>query len=218
MICKNCKNEIAEQSNFCSHCGTKIDYKNNNRSASHGMKINPYIILSIAVIAAVIIVVMILNSNEVSTNSVESTVNEQMENEKLNEVFADIKEIKDELNEDPDNVQLNIQLANNLFDTKQFREAITHYKKALEFEPLNVEVHIDLAVSYFNLQVVDTALTEMEAALKINPHHPQGLFNIGVIQLGLGNKEKARESWNKVIQFHQGTEIAETAKKLISNL
>jgi len=215
--CVNCNKEIPSHSSFCLYCGVKIE-KNNIPYQTEGSKINPNLIMGIAAVVAITIVVFILTSNNQTNESGESANVESVQPENFNQLMSEIKSLKEKISVNPDDVHLNIQLGNHLFDVKNFHDAIPYYKKSLEIDPNNVEARIDMAVSYFNIKNIDTALSEMEKALKIKPNHPQGLFNLGVIYVSQGNKDKAKESWRKLIEQHKNTDIAETATQLLNNL
>lgn len=217
MNCKNCNERLPEKSNFCPNCGTKIikEPKSNKKVSKNTQNINPLYIIIIAGLLAIFAVVLILDSNVPEQRVVQ---NNTIPNQESSELFSKITALNNQLSKDPDNIGLNIELGNNLFDAKQYQKAIPHYRKALYLSPNNVEVRIDLAVSYYNLQVIDTALVEINKALELNPHHQQGLYNLGVMHYNSGNKEKAKESWEKLIQLHEGTQTAETAKQLLKNI
>jgi tetratricopeptide (TPR) repeat protein len=215
--CVNCNSIISKKSNFCPNCGTRIDKKSvsTKKFTKNNLNTNPVYIILFAGILAILTVILILDSN-VPEHRIENNTNQS--NQEAKQLFSKIEALKNKLANDPKNINLHIELGNNLFDVKHYRDAILYYKKALNFVPENVEVRIDLAVSYYNLQIVDTALVEIKRALKLNPDHQQGLYNIGVMYYNSGNKPKAKENWEKLIQLHDGTQTAETAKQLLENI
>ena len=176
---------------------------------------NPVYIIVFAGILAILAVLLILDSN---VPEQKITQNNNKPNQEINQQLAKIETLEKKVTNDPENISLIIELGNNLFDVKQYQNAIPHYRKALEANSANVEVRIDLAVSYYNLQIIDTALVEIENALKLEPHHQQGLYNLGVMHYNSGNKEKAKKSWNTLIEQHDGSQAAETAKQLLQNI
>lgn len=220
MDCQNCKQILPEGSNFCPNCGAKVS--KDSKSVGIAVKkqksnINPVYILIFAGILAILAVVLILVSNSAESHVAHNNDMQQNQNQSV-QIMPKIKELEKQLVSDPENIGLNTELGNNYFDLKQYRKALPFYKKVIKSNPKNVEVRIDLAVSFYNLQVVDSALIEINKALELNPHHQQGLYNIGVMYYNTGEKEKAKEYWNKLIRFHEGTQAAETAKQLIQNI
>ena len=208
---------MPEKSNFCPNCGTRVNKESGTRvkEGNSSQNINPVYVIVIAGILAILAVLLILDSNAPEQKVVQ---NNNQKNLEISEQFSKIESLNSKLSNDPDNVVLNIELGNNLFDAKQYQKAITHYRKVLQFNPENVEVRIDFAVSFYNLQKIDTALVEIKKALKLNPNHQQGLYNLGVMYYNSGDKIKAKESWDKLIQLHDGSQAAETAKQLLQNI
>ena len=218
MICIKCNSNLPKHSNFCPNCGAAVsinsDSSDNIRKSA--TNINPFLIIIISGIVAILGIVLILDSN-VSEKKISNSISNK-QNQETTEIFSKIESINSDLQNDPNNIRLNIEMGNNLFDVKQYRKAIPHYKIALESNPENVEVRIDLAVSYYNLQVNDSAFVEIEKALRLSPNHQQGLYNLGVMHYNSGNKEKAKDSWTKLIELHNGSQAAETAKQLLKNI
>jgi len=215
--CNNCNENIPSQSNYCSKCGAKVikdsgSAEKTNIKAAH---INPLYIIVIAGILAVLAVVLILDSN---TPEKQMAQQNNQATQELSQSLSKINSLKSQISSAPDNINLNIELGNYLFDVKKYQEAIPYYRKALQLAPEKVEVRIDLAVSYYNLQKIDIALIEVNKALELNPHHQQGLFNLGVMHYNSGNREKAKKSWDKLIELHNGSQAAETAKQLLQNI
>ena len=91
-----------------------------------------------------------MDSNIPEQETVKNIINQP--NKEITELFSKIESINKELVNNSDDIRLNLEMANNLFDVQQYRKAIPHYKKVLKSNPENVEVRIDLAVSYYNLQ------------------------------------------------------------------
>ena len=215
--CNNCNQSIPANSNYCSNCGAKI-IKDSGLSEKTNIKathINPLFIIAIAGVLAILAVILILDSNAPEKKL---TQQNNQSTQESSELFSKINSLKSQINNAPDNVNLNIELGNNLFDVKKYKEAIPYYRKALQLSPENVEVRIDLAVSYYNIKEIDTALIEINKALELNPHHQQGLYNLGVMYYNSGDREKAKKSWDKLIELHDGSQAAETAKQLLQNI
>ena len=218
MICTKCNSKLTSKSNFCPNCGAKVNkiLESSDKKIKSTPNINPILIIIIAGIFAILGVILILNSNVTEKKISNSTANQPSQS--ATEVLSKIESINTDLLNNPDDIKLNLEMANNLFDIKEYRKSIPHYYKVLESNPENVEVRIDLAVSYYNLQSIDTAFVEIEKALKLNPNHQQALYNLGVMNYNSGNKERAKESWNKLIKLYNGSQAAETAKQLLKNI
>ena len=86
-----------------------------------------------------------------------------------------------ELAKDSTNVNARILLANMLYDTGNWSEAIVHYKSALRTDPDRIETIVDMGVCYFNLSRADEAIELFQRALKLDPRHTITLFNLGIV-------------------------------------
>jgi cytochrome c-type biogenesis protein CcmH/NrfG len=86
-----------------------------------------------------------------------------------------------ELAKDSTNINARIALANILYDTGNWPEAIIHYRSAQRTDPDRVETIVDLGVCYYNLADVDAASAQFKRALELNPKHPVALFNMGIV-------------------------------------
>ena len=92
-----------------------------------------------------------------------------------------------------------LELANFLYDHKQFEQAIPWYQKALELDPRNVGARTDLGTSYYNLGRADEALREYRKSLEIDPRHQPTLYNMVLVNLeGTHNFAAARQAWEQL--------------------
>jgi len=85
------------------------------------------------------------------------------------------------LDRDSTNVDARLELANLLYDTANWSEAIVHYRAAIARDSTRIHAIVDLGVCYFNLG--DTAEAEklFRLALARDPHQPVALFNLGIV-------------------------------------
>ncbi len=86
-----------------------------------------------------------------------------------------------ELAKDSTNTNARIMLANVLYDTANWSEAVIHYRAALRRDSTRVTTLVDLGVCYFNLGQSDAATELFQRALAHEPNHPIALFNLGVV-------------------------------------
>ena len=85
------------------------------------------------------------------------------------------------LAKDSTNLAARIDLANILYDTGNWGEAILHYKAANRLDPQRPTTLVDMGVCYYNLSHFAEADTLFEHALLIDPNQPVALFNLGVV-------------------------------------
>lgn len=220
-FCHKCGKKIGTEVNFCPYCGTKIndEPKKQIRKAKK-VNISSNLIILLSIIFSVSIVVVVLNNNRNIKNEKllskgEPSMEQQQE---MNRMMEGILATKKELDEDPQNYALNVRMANNNYDIGRFDQAIKYYKIALSINNNDPSVLIDTGVAFFNLSQIDSALSYMKLALKISPDHPQGLFNVGVVNISKGDSLEAVKYWEKLIKIHDGSQQAESAKKLVETI
>jgi cytochrome c-type biogenesis protein CcmH/NrfG len=105
-------------------------------------------------------------------------------------------QMRTRLERDSLDVQARITLADVLYDTGNWREAITHYTVAARLDPQRPATFVDLGVCYFNLGDAARAEELFRKALELNPSVPQALFNLGIVH-------EQRQDWSGALGFYQ---------------
>ena len=104
------------------------------------------------------------------------------------------------LAKDSTNLMARIELANVLYDTGNWSEAIVHYKSAERLDPKRSTTVVDMGVCYYNLGRFATADSLFRHALAIDPHQAVAMFNLGIIA-------ESRGEWNAALaQYHRALE------------
>jgi len=220
--CINCQSELPNDAKYCPKCGQKVTVFDKSAKRDTHNKINkdksfknPLHALGLiiaAITVAIIIVMLILDSNQKTKEEKESISTNALE------IPEEVQVKLEKLAKNPDSIALNIEMGNILFDINRFGEAIPFYQKALSLDASNIGVQIDLAVCFFNLRNFDQAIVEMEKALEIDPIHPKGLFNMGIIYYNLNKPEDVRKYWNKLKVNHPQSMETKRAEELLQNL
>jgi Flp pilus assembly protein TadD len=110
-----------------------------------------------------------------------------------------IKVLEDQAAARPGDPRPRLELANLLYDHKQFEQAVLWYQKALEVDPRNVSARTDLGTSYYNLGRADEAIREYRKSLEIDPRHQPTLYNMVLVNLGgTHNLAAARQAWEQL--------------------
>jgi cytochrome c-type biogenesis protein CcmH/NrfG len=101
------------------------------------------------------------------------------------------------LAKDSTNVMARISLANVLYDTGNWSDAIVHYRSALRLDPNRATTVVDMGVCYYNLGRFAAAESLFQHALVLDPHQAVAMFNLGVIA-------ESQERWDDALtQFHR---------------
>lgn len=107
---------------------------------------------------------------------------------------------------DSTNINAQIALADVLYDTANWSEAIIHYRSALRLDPSRVTTIVDMGVCYYNLAQNEEAESLFKQALKLDPDQPIALFNLGVVAEG-------REEWPKALDYyHHALRVSPNSK------
>ncbi len=124
-----------------------------------------------------------------------------------------IKNYRQLLKKEPDNIILLSALGNALFDIGRDSEAIKIYKKTLEIYPDNVAVRTDLGTAYRRIGLPDKALAEYRKSLSIDPRHSISRYNIGVVLLwDKKNIATAIKIWEELLRIDPYFVLAEELK------
>jgi tetratricopeptide (TPR) repeat protein len=200
------------------------------------MKFKPiYLYGLVALIAITILIVVAIQQNSDSTNT-------SMNNEQVMPDDDVHKQLKNEMNSSPgkENVseeykkklaELEQAVKNNPRDTTALKsyadylsashkmnEAITYYEKILEINPKRSDVYFALALIYYNKQDLVKCEEVNVKVLSFDPENQMALYNIGAVAATQGNKEKAKEFWNKVLSINAESETGKLAKESLGKL
>ncbi len=134
------------------------------------------------------------------------------------ELETQLRTVKSQLENNPDNVELNIEMGNLLFDLQRFSEAIPYYEKSLKLHPNNPDVMVDLGVSYFYLENYQKARDLFEKALKVQPNHVNALYNLGIIGLRTQQMNLVMDAWGKLMQVAPNSSQAAQASHILDQL
>jgi len=85
------------------------------------------------------------------------------------------------LAKDSTDARAHVGLADILFDTGNWSEAIVHYRAAVGRDSSLVNAIVDMGVCYYNLSNPTEAERLFRLALAHDPHQPFALFNLGIV-------------------------------------
>ena len=111
---------------------------------------------------------------------------------------------------DSTNLEAQIALANVLYDTGNWEEAIIHYKAALRRDSTRVAPIVDLGVCYYNLGAARDAEQLFHQALRIDPRQPIALFNLGIVSDRRGEKVVAEKYYRDALENAPSEEFKAT--------
>jgi tetratricopeptide (TPR) repeat protein len=96
---------------------------------------------------------------------------------------------------DSNNVAARNELADVLYDTGNWSEAIVHYRATVRLDSTRVAAIVDMGVCYYNLSDPDEAKRLFELALTKDPHQVVALFNLGILY-------ESRKEWKESLRYY----------------
>ena len=106
------------------------------------------------------------------------------------------------LAKDSTNLMARVELANVLYDTANWSEAIIHYKSALRLDPMRSTTVVDLGVCYYNLGQFAASETLFTHALALDPKQVIALFNMGIVAESQEQYEKATTYFHRAMELN----------------
>ena len=119
-----------------------------------------------------------------------SNENQQQRSDSLRTVLA----------KDSTNVSAHIGLADILYDTGNWSEAIVQYRAALARDSSRATTLVDLGVCYYNLSDSEQAENLFKLALQRDPHQPVALFNLGIVAQRRGDHQAALQYFHRSME------------------
>lgn len=116
-----------------------------------------------------------------------------------------------QLQADPKNTDVLVQLGNIYLATHQFKEASGYFAKAVEIKPKDVKIRTSLASTLYYRGDVDGALQQLTRATTDDPKDANSLFNLGMIRWK--EKKDARGALSAWAQLLKSNPTLEPAKK-----
>jgi tetratricopeptide (TPR) repeat protein len=101
---------------------------------------------------------------------------------------------------DSTNVQARVQLADVLYDTANWSEAIVQYRAAIRMDSSLTPSIVDLGVCYYNLGDSQDAERHFQLALNRDPHQPVALFNLGIVYEGRKDYKRAIDMFHRALE------------------
>lgn len=137
----------------------------------------------------------------------------------LGNAAAEIRELRQIVEQDPKNRGAWVRLGNVLFDSNQHNDAIQAYTKALEINPNDPDVITDRAVMYRAIGDFPQAAAELRRAADLDPKHLNSALNLGVVlRYDLNDAEGAIKAWQAYLERNPPADMADKIRKEIETL
>ena len=110
-----------------------------------------------------------------------------------------IDHLREALARDSTDIGARIELANILYDTGNWSDAIIHYRSAIGRDSTRVTAIVDLGVCYFNLSDAGHAERLFQLALQRDPQQVVALFNLGIVSQQRGDHKTALAFFHRAL-------------------
>jgi tetratricopeptide (TPR) repeat protein len=144
-------------------------------------------------------------------------------------MLQEIEKLQRTVDADPNDAAALIRLANMLHDVGTqnpmlLNRAISTYTQYLKLKPGDPNARVDMGICYFEMARMDTnnagllfsqAVQEMQAAFRSNPTHQPAAFNLGIVNLNMGNLEESNGWFKKAAAIDPNSELGKKAKQMI---
>jgi tetratricopeptide (TPR) repeat protein len=111
-----------------------------------------------------------------------------------------VDELRATLERDTTNVDARVALADILYDTANWNDAMVQYRSVIRQDSSRATAIVDLGVCYYNLGYIDEAKRHFELGLKREPNHPIALFNLGIVAERQNDLEGALKYYHSAIR------------------
>lgn len=129
-----------------------------------------------------------------------------------------MNKLKAKYEEDPGDTANTLEYGRLLAAAHKPEEALKIFNYILVIDKNRDDVRFDVATVYYNLQRFSDAKRELEMIYRNGSNSPDILYNLGAVEATLGNNQKAKELWQKVIENHPESEAAEIAGNSLKSL
>ena len=104
-------------------------------------------------------------------------------------------QLQQALTRDSTDVDARQQLADLYYDTKNWTQAVSHYRKVVAADSTRVTAIVDLGVCLYNMGDANEAERHFLLALRRDPHQPIALFNLGIVH-------ERREDYENALRYY----------------
>ena len=119
------------------------------------------------------------------------------------ELASRVRELQNATRRDPENVDLQVQLANTYYDAGEWKNAADAYERTLPKKGNDPNLLTDLGSCYRNLGQFDRSLEMYRKAQALQPTHSQSLLNMTLVYVfDLKDAAKAQEAFDRLKKEH----------------
>ncbi len=122
------------------------------------------------------------------------------------------------LETEPKNLEVKSKMAMTYMSTKSPMQGISMLRDVLKEDPKNEFALFNLGMLSIQSGQYDKAVDYMDKLVAVNPNHVQGQLLLGVAYMNKGDKDKARQQFEKVKQLDKDPAVQATADSYLKDL
>lgn len=122
------------------------------------------------------------------------------------------------LEAEPKNLEVKSKMAMTYMSTKSPMQGISLLREVLTEDPKNETALFNLGMLSIQSGQYDKAIEYMDRLVAVNPGHVQGQLLLGVAWMNKGNREQARQQFEKVKQLDNDPAVQATVDSYLKDL
>lgn len=159
------------------------------------------LMISLAVFAAIIVLVMAFQPATQQQQSQQIYIPTELR-DTFTTTQLQVQSLLVALQQDPNDIQSRLQLANTLYDSHLYRDSTKHFELYLQKRPNDLDVKTDLGSAYFYSGQTDQGIRLTNDVLEKNPNHTSANFNLGIMYWqGKHDYQAAYDQFAKVVSL-----------------
>lgn len=199
------------------------------------MKFKPIYLYGLVIIIAAVTLIIVTQSSDGGTKT-DNITNKQMPDDNIHKnlghgmmqnpsganVSEEVKQkldlMKKEVESNPTDTIKIREYADLLAAAHRPDEAISYYERIIQKDKSRKDIYFAIAFVYYNQKDFVKAEEVTREMSRLFPDDAMVNYNLGAIEATKGNKEKAREIWNKLIKDYPNDKTSELAKNSLNRL
>lgn len=131
---------------------------------------------------------------------------------KVQEIYGKV------LRTEPGNLDLKTKMAMTYLTSESPMQGITMLREVLAKDPKNELALFNMGMLSIQSGQYGRAIERLDELIKVNPNHVQGQLLLGIAWMNNGDKEKAREQFEKVKQMDKDPAVQATVDSYLKDL
>jgi tetratricopeptide (TPR) repeat protein len=136
----------------------------------------------------------------------------------MSSIMQHMEELKKDVKKHPNDTLKMKEYADFLNEAHQKDQAIIYYQKILKKDPKRIDILTSLVFIYYGNKNFNGAEECLNKILKIDNNNVDAMYNLGAVYANKGEKAKARQIWQRIINNFPSSSMAQKARESIQML